>query len=199
MNLLAHLYLSGTDDQIRLGNFFADSVKGRQTDLYSPEIQQGIRLHRNIDTFTDHDNTVRKSVKILRPKYHMYSGVIIDLAYDHFLAANWQQFTDMDMDSFITKSYRLLLKNYNILPGRTRRFLPFMIFNNWLKSYKSLEGLHDSLLGLARRTKFDSGMEYAIKDVKLHYDELNEDFLDFFPRIIEFVKTDPVVRWYDQE
>ncbi|MFW6019824.1 MAG: ACP phosphodiesterase [Bacteroidales bacterium] len=199
MNLLAHLYLSGTDPQIMLGNFIADAVKGRQKHQYSHKVQKGIHLHHTIDSFTDEHPKIRHSTQLLRPKYHMYAGVIIDLTFDHFLANNWSRYTDLNMDTFINYSYELLLKNYLILPKSTQKFLPFMIINNLLKNYKRLEVLHQSLSGLSRRTTFDSGMEFAIEDIKLHYDALQDDFLEFFPELIAFVRENPVVAWYDQE
>lgn len=199
MNLLAHLFLSGTDDQIRLGNFIADAVKGRQAAQYSRRIQQGIQLHHQIDSYTDKHPVVKRSIQLLRPTYHMYAGVIIDLAYDHFLTMNWQRYADFELEPFINESYELLLKNFSILPSRTQRFLPFMIMNNWLKNYSKLTGLHHSLEGLARRTTFKSGMEHAIKDIKKHYTVLDNDFNEFFPQIIEYVRSRPVVEWYDQE
>ncbi|MCF8327303.1 MAG: ACP phosphodiesterase [Bacteroidales bacterium] len=199
MNLLAHLYLSGKDPQVILGNFIADAVKGRQKHQYAPKIQEGIHLHHTIDTFTDEHPKIRHSTQLLRSKYHMYAGVIVDLTFDHFLANNWDRYTEMNMDSFINRSYELLLKNYLILPKRTRKFLPFMIMQNWLKNYIKLEGLHQSLSGLSRRTTFDSGMEFAIEDIKHHYSEMQNDFLDFFPELIAFVRRNPAVLWYDQE
>lgn len=195
MNLLAHLFLSGTDDQIKLGNFIADAVKGSQAKQYSRKIQSGIQLHHNIDNYTDHHPVVSRSVNYLRPKYHMYAGVVIDLAYDHFLSVNWEKYSTLPLDQFIQNSYSLLLENYNILPEQTKNFLPFMIFNNWLKNYKKLNELHHSLEGLAYKTSFDSGMEHAILDIKFHYQQLQDDFNEFFPQIIDFVKRNPNIYW----
>lgn len=198
MNLLAHLFLSGKDQQITLGNFIADAVKGKQANQYSRKIQQGIQLHHAIDSFTDNHSIVKESIKLLRPKYHMYAGVIIDLAYDHFLAQNWKRYSEMNRAVFINNSYELLLKNFLILPERTKAFLPFMIMNDWLKNYAKLTGLHQSLEGLARRTTFKSGMEHAINDIKIHYDIMEQHFNLFFPDIIHYVKQNPYVEWYDQ-
>ncbi|MGM0613052.1 MAG: ACP phosphodiesterase [Bacteroidota bacterium] len=199
MNILAHLYLSGKDPQIILGNFIADAVKGRKKHQYNHKIQKGIHLHHTIDAFTDEHPKIRHSTQLLRSKYHMYAGVIIDLTFDHFLANNWSRYSHINMDTFIDNSYELLLRNYRILPEQTRKFLPFMIMINLLKKYKKLEGLHQSLSGLSRRTTFDSKMEFAIEDIKHHYNEMQADFLDFFPELIAFVRRNPAVIWYDQE
>ena len=50
---LTHLYLSGDDVDIRMGNFTGDFVKGRYQSRYNDGVQKGIFLHRDIDYFTD--------------------------------------------------------------------------------------------------------------------------------------------------
>ena len=52
MNFLAHLYLSQNNTNIMIGNFIAVHIIGNHFKDYSKEIQQGIFLHREIDTFT---------------------------------------------------------------------------------------------------------------------------------------------------
>jgi acyl carrier protein phosphodiesterase len=92
MNFLAHLHLSGNNPNIMLGNFMGDFVKGKSyRQQYEPEIIKGIELHRSIDEFTDSHPVVTESKNRLRPTYRHYSGVIVDVFYDHFLAANWNQ------------------------------------------------------------------------------------------------------------
>ena len=88
MNYLAHIYLSNEEEEITLGNFIADGVKGKKYVQFPLGIQQGILLHRAIDSFTDAHPIVRKSTKRLHKKYGHYSGVIVDILYDHFLAKN---------------------------------------------------------------------------------------------------------------
>ena len=87
MNYLAHLYLSGNDDELKLGNFIGDSVRGSDLSMYPPRVQDGIILHRGIDRYTDSHHVVMKSKLRLRPKYHKYAPVIVDMFYDHFLGA----------------------------------------------------------------------------------------------------------------
>ncbi len=186
MNLLAHLYLSGDNRQLMLGNFMADAVKGRRWQNYPLDIQRGIRLHRAIDEYTDNHPAVRRSTHRLQSTYHKYSPVIIDLAYDHFLADNWTCYSSRPLDHFVYDAYAVLLRNYSVLPARTRRFVPFMILSNWLRNYEKLSGLDRSLKGLARRTPFKSGMEHAITDIKREYTPLLKDFREFFPQVIEF-------------
>ena len=127
MNFLAHLYLSGNNEEVIFGNFIADGVKGNQMNGYSAGIRDGIRLHREIDRYTDNHPVVKQSKSRLSPKYRMFSGVIVDLFYDHFLSKYWQEFSQKELNDFVSKTYQLLIKSYDLLPPRPKRILPFMI------------------------------------------------------------------------
>ena len=63
MNFLAHVYLSGNDPHLALGNLIADRIKGKDYINYPIPIQKGILLHRQIDTFTDNHPNFRKAKK----------------------------------------------------------------------------------------------------------------------------------------
>ncbi|MGB5463037.1 MAG: DUF479 domain-containing protein, partial [Aureibaculum sp.] len=101
MNYLAHIYLSGDDDYIKIGNFIADRVKGKEYLNYQTEIQYGILLHRQIDTFTDQHSIVKKSKLRLHERYSHYDGVIIDILYDHFLAKNWKIYSEIPLNKYV--------------------------------------------------------------------------------------------------
>src|SRR5947208_16353703 len=122
MNFLAHIYLSGNDEEIMIGNFIADFVKGNKKDNYPAKIKKGIELHRMIDDFTDHHETTAKSKDRLRKKYGKYSGVIVDLYYDHFLAANFSEFHSSLLGNFSQQTYDILKKHWNILPEGVHYF-----------------------------------------------------------------------------
>ncbi|GIS88192.1 MAG: hypothetical protein CM1200mP18_09020 [Gammaproteobacteria bacterium] len=51
MNYLAHLYLSGDIEDLVIGNFIGDAVRGDQYKRLKPAVQAGVRLHREIDRF----------------------------------------------------------------------------------------------------------------------------------------------------
>ena len=64
MNFLAHIYLSGDNEMIAIGNFIADGIRGKQYKKFQKDIKTGILLHRQIDTFTDAHPIVRQSTKL---------------------------------------------------------------------------------------------------------------------------------------
>ena len=192
MNFLAHLYLSGDDDDLIIGNFIADMVKGQKINGYSRGIVQGILLHRQIDVFTDNHPVVRQSKDRLRNKYRLFAGVIVDMYYDHFLAKNWSDYSKHSLKEYAGRAYDLLQKHENMLPERARFILPFMIENNWLVNYAIPENMSRYFGGMARRTAFVSGMENAVEDLLKHYQLFEEEFKTFFPELIAFVEKQGV-------
>jgi acyl carrier protein phosphodiesterase len=188
MNFLAHLFLSPANEKIVLGNFFADMVKGKAINTFHPTIKEGILLHRKIDAFTDNHPVFLESANRLKPKYRMYSKVIVDIYYDHFLARLWDDFTQVDLTDFVQNVYRLLALNYLILPKRAKRILPYMITQNWLASYASFRDLERVFWGMSRRSSYNSGMENAVEDLQKDHLLYQHEFQAFFPDIIDFVQ-----------
>lgn len=189
MNFLAHLYLSGEDEEIIIGNFIADHVKGRVFEKFSPGIRSGILLHREIDAFTDAHPLWIQSKNRLAPNYRKYAGVITDMFYDHFLSSNWNDYSPENLDVFTRRMYGIIMKRYLILPAKTQRMLPFMAKDNWLKAYGTFAGLGRALNGMARRTPFESGMGNAITDLKKDYGLYEGEFRNFFPELVKFTNT----------
>lgn len=187
MNFLAHVYLSGNDTQLMIGNFIADFVKGGNlSNRYHGEIVRGIELHRAIDEFTDQHEVVQYSKDRLRPKYRHYSGVIVDMYYDHFLAKNWDEFHHLPLDDFAQQFYALIKANEAMLPLEVQRMMPYMIRGNWFLNYAYKEGIHQALSGMSRRTPFDSKMDEAVFDLSRNYELFENEFMDFFPMLKSF-------------
>jgi acyl carrier protein phosphodiesterase len=186
MNYLAHIYLSGENEQIAIGNFIADGIRGKQYRTYDPQIQIGILLHRAIDSFTDAHPVVRQSTKRLHKNYSHYSGVIVDILYDHFLAKNWNHYSSIPLDIYVENFYDNLEQHFIILPNRIQRLLPHMISENWLLSYAKIEGIQKVLDGMNRRTKFKSEMNKATFELVTFYEAFENEFTEFFKELMNF-------------
>jgi len=189
MNFLAHIYLSGDNDQLKIGNFIADSIKGKNYTHYSKEIQNGIVLHRAIDTFTDTHPIVRKSVSRLFDRYGHYSRIIVDILYDHFLAANWKDYSDIPLKTYTEDFYKLLQHNFEILPKPVQNFLPYMVADNWLYNYRKIEGIEKILFQMNRRIKYRTKMHLAVEELREYYEEFEEEFKRFFKELRAYVKV----------
>ena len=186
MNFLAHIYLSGNNKMVTIGNFIADGIKSDAYKNYPADIQKGILLHREIDTFTDAHPIVRQSTKRLHKNYGHYSGVIVDILYDHFLAKNWNVYSSVKLKDFVENFYEDLEEHFEILPLRIQNLIPYMIADNWLYNYSKIEGIQRVLDGMNRRTKHVSRMNEATTELKKHYTEFQEEFTLFFNELIPF-------------
>jgi acyl carrier protein phosphodiesterase len=193
MNFLAHLYLSGNDPEIMVGNFLGDFVRGRNLlERYKKNIAMGIELHRTIDEFTDTHPVVAQSKDRLRGKYRHYSAVIVDIFYDHFLAKNWHEYTSELLPDFADHAYKVLQQHLEIFPQDAQYMLPYMVNGNWLVNYAKQEGIQRALSGMARRTKFNSRMDESVQEMVLYYEEFYGEFKIFFPQLKKI--TDEFIR-----
>lgn len=183
MNFLAHIYLSGDHELVKIGNFMADGIRGKQFQNYNLDIQKGIILHRFIDTYTDAHPVFRMSTKRLHAQYHHYAGVIVDIFYDHFLAKNWHHYSAEKLEDYVERFYQSLQNNYDLLSERTKGILPLMREQNWLLSYQTVEGIHFILSQMDSRTKNQSKMRFASKELKEYYTFFEEEFSTFFEEI----------------
>lgn len=186
MNFLAHIYLSGNNEMVTIGNFIADGIRGKKYKNFSKDVQIGILLHREIDTFTDAHPTVRQSTKRLHKNYSHYSGVIVDILYDHFLAKNWYTYSETSLGVYVESFYNSLEENFEILPDRIQKMMPFMIAENWLLNYANIEGIQRVLDGMNRRTKNKSKMNKATTELNTYYSEFENEFTLFFDELIQF-------------
>ena len=145
-------------------------------------------MHRHIDTYTDAHKTVRLSTKRLHAKYSHYSGVIVDILYDHFLAKNWANYCETPLDEYVENFYDSLEANYDLLPLRIQKMMPYMLADNWLLSYASIDGITRVLEGVNRRTKNRSSMNEAVVELEVFYAEFEKEFSDFFDELIASAK-----------
>lgn len=161
----------------------ADGIRGKQFENYPEAIQKGILLHRAIDTFTDAHPIFRESTKRLHERYHHYAGVIVDIFYDHFLAKNWKKYSEVNLDEYVAQFYQSLYTHHDLLSERTQNMLPYMEKQNWLLSYQTVEGIHQILTQMDRRTKNSSNMRYASEELQANYSDFEKEFTLFFEEI----------------
>jgi len=181
MNYLAHIFLSGENNDVQIGNFMGDAVKGKKYLDYNNDLQKGILLHRQIDSFTDQHPIVSRSKKRLHSKYGHYKGVLIDIFYDHYLAINWSNYSTDSLESFIAKFYLNLTKRQHLLPAKTRIIAPKLIAYNWLDKYKTIDGISRTLSGMEKRIKHDIPLRLGTEDLIENFNSLEKDFMEFFP------------------
>ncbi len=190
MNYLAHIYLSGDSEEIKLGNFIGDFVKGKRHQEFPEQVAYGILLHRRIDSFTDQHADVKECIKLIRPGYGKYAGIIADVFFDHFLASNWSEYSVHSLHHFAKNAHAIFLSNFFLLPFRVKQFLPFLIQHKRLESYSKRENLFHVLEIMSRRTSLPANSEWAMQILNQEYAQFESLFRSFFPELIEYVESD---------
>ena len=183
MNYLAHIYLSGDNNSVKVGNFMADSVKGSNLSKYPAEIQKGITLHRFIDDFTDHSPLLIDVKHSMQQHFPKYYSLILDVYFDHYLARNWNDYSGTNLKAFVRNMYLQLVLHYRWLPPRARRSLPFLITQNWLESYKEISGIGMIFERMHRYRGLPWDSAPIINYLEQNYCEIEISFRKFFINI----------------
>jgi acyl carrier protein phosphodiesterase len=151
MNYLAHAYLSNNNVDLLVGNFIADHVRGNQFDHLSKGIIEGIKLHRRIDTYTDAHPLFKQSKRAFYDGYEKYSGILVDIYFDHLLAKDFGKHAPIDLSQFSKNVYQVYCEHEKYLPESSSRFLAYVIKNNIYQAYGTKEGIAQVLYHLSHR------------------------------------------------
>lgn len=164
-----------------------DFVRPGEIAAYPPEIRAGIGMHQRVDAFSDSHPVFAASRRRFEPPYRRYAGILVDLAYDHFLAKHWDEHSpDVSLPEFAQRAYVVLHEHHAILPLPLQRMLPYMIEDDWLCSYRDLENIGRALRGISRRFRRETPLPTALGAVQANYDGLESDFRLFFPELVDF-------------
>ena len=188
MNFLAHIYLSGKNEDIQFGNYIGDFVKGKNYKKYNDDIIKGILLHREIDSYTDSHPVVRNSIKRMRPAYGKYAGAAVDILYDHFLAKYWTDYSSAKLEDFVINFHHTVSERLGKLPDKARRFTFPFIKNKRLICYADLNCFEDVLQKMAIYTSMPDKVKDAMQIINKNYNLFYEEFETFFPEIISFTR-----------
>ncbi|WP_027376124.1 acyl carrier protein phosphodiesterase [Kaistella palustris] len=177
MNYLAHSFLTFSDEQI-VGQFLEDFIPNRDRFSYPEKMQQGITLHREIDTFTDSHPELREAKKLFSPLVRLYSGAFVDVAMDYFLA---NSLSEAALAAHTQKVYHVLRKFEEYLPERLGRMLEGMERDNWLYNYREDWGIKYSVQNVLNKAKYLE-KDLPVFDVFLqNKPQLQRHFNKFFP------------------
>ncbi|MGK0187763.1 MAG: acyl carrier protein phosphodiesterase [Verrucomicrobiales bacterium] len=190
MNFLAHFLLAEGSTETLAGNFLGDFIKGPIDDThFSAGIAQGIRTHRAVDAFADRHPVSSVSRKRFTAKYRRISGIIVDIAYDHFLSRHWKRFSNEEITAFIGKSYAAVESHQHLMPASFVSVIPTMRDQNWLNETRTLNGLERIFYRMSHRSPILSGIREARQEVEQNFDGLEADFLNFFPELVTYIAT----------
>jgi len=187
MNYLAHLLLSPDDGLSRLGNIMADFMRDVDQESLPEKVWEGIQLHRSVDGYTDSHEIVRTLRKHFSTEKRRFSGIVLDVVFDHFLIQHWEQYTAISLNTFVDQCYADLWEHRELMPPRMEMVVGWMIKQDWIRSYAELDHVGRALDGLAGRLKLKHNFHGSIEEVHEHYDAIEAGFLEFFPDLLAHV------------
>ncbi|MEM9916127.1 MAG: ACP phosphodiesterase [Planctomycetota bacterium] len=194
MNYLAHLYLADASPASLIGNLLPDLHRGRLPADLDPVVLEGVMRHRRVDAFTDSHPLFERSRARLRPRHGRYSGVLVDVIYDHVLSVHWAEYHPQPLSDFIADAYRQMLAEADLMPPRMRAIMTMMAGEDWLSTYGSVEGIAHTLKRMSARLRERFGREVdlasALTELRAQYDGFAEDFAGFFPDLMVYVGVD---------
>lgn len=188
MNYLAHAWLSFNQPETLVGNMISDFIKGKKRFNFTEGIQKGIMLHRSIDAFTDAHEATKKAKAFFKPAVGLYAGAFVDVAYDHFLACDTNEFNNNDLLNFSLSVYAILDQYQHILPENFARMLFYMKRDNWLFNYSTLYGIEKGFAGLVHRAKYLNNSSLVFTSFKENYEALKHYYAAFFPDVKKFAR-----------
>lgn len=180
MNYLAHAYLAGEADSDRLGGLMGDFVKGPLPCGLPADLAAGVALHRRIDSYADAHPAFQRSRTRVSAARRRYAGVMVDMFYDHLLAAHWEAYSTQALTLYSRGVYDLLDANAALLPERLGQVRIWMRKDDWLCGYRTLEGTGNALDRIARyRLSRPGTLPGAIEELARDYSGFKADFLEF--------------------
>ncbi|MFG3451051.1 MULTISPECIES: ACP phosphodiesterase [Pseudomonadaceae] len=187
MNYLAHLHLGGSQPGALLGSLYGDFVKGPLQGRWPADIEAGIRLHRQIDAFTDSHPLVLQAKQRFPSERRRYAGILVDLFFDHCLAASWTDYADEPLSDFTARVYRVL-REEPALPGELALIAPHMAVQDWLGSYQEFAVMERVVTGMSRRLSRPEGLIGGAAELERLYVPLQQDFQAFYPQLQIFAR-----------
>lgn len=184
MNYLAHLFLSGTDESLIIGNMMTDMIKKSEEEEVSLDVLKGIELHRDIDHLTDSHDIFIRHKRTLYDDFGKYAPVVLDIIYDYYLGLNWTSLTSESFDQFEHRIYTVLIDNIIEFPQRVQPIVVRMVNAKWMQHYTSLMGIQSVFDRLERKVRFPQEFDKVSEIINDRSPEWEVDHLKFFEEII---------------
>ncbi len=158
-----------------------DFIKASKWKLLPKRVAEGVLLHRFIDSTTD-DHEISADLRtMLYPVCGKYASIALDMLYDHMLAVEFENWGPMPLPAYIDQAYRRIQLKQDVMPEACRVMVNYMVSQNWLGNYSSIDGIQETLIRMERRIGRPTGFE-GVKVAFLNdYDRFFEGFHRIFP------------------
>lgn len=188
MNFLAHLVLAEDNAEARFGNLLGDFCHGVDVSALPPVVHAGLLRHRAIDRFTDAASEVRTAKALFSAQRRRFAPVMVDVLFDHFLLRHWQRFEQRAYSPLCQQIYQDLWQQRAKMPPAMAATVTSIVQHDWFASYRSIEDIGLALDRIASRIRFANQFSGSIDEIRFHYSELDQLFLQFYPQLQAFVR-----------
>lgn len=188
MNFLAHAFLAGDAPALIVGGVVGDWIKGPLPGVLPDDLAKGVALHRAIDAFAETHPAFCRSRARMSPERRRYAGVLVDIFYDHLLARDWALLQRETLGSYCAEVYRQIAGRLDEIPESARYALELMAREDWLQSYRDLDGIADVLARMARRARRPNPLEGGEQEFLADASGFGDDFQAWFPDAKRFVE-----------
>jgi acyl carrier protein phosphodiesterase len=185
VNYLAHSFLSNNEPGLLVGNFMADHLHGNHFEALPKEVIDGIKLHRNIDVFTDSHPKFKESKRFFYNGFEKYSGILVDIYFDHLLAKNYPAYSQTPLQDYCNTTYSVYQEHLHLLPESGKNFLDYVIANNIYYSYSQIKGIERVLYHLSHRIGHGVKLHESAGIFSANAQQLEKNFADFFSEAIK--------------
>lgn len=186
MNYIAHIHIGAHTQTSLLGNFLGDFVKGSQLTHLPCELEQGVRLHRSVDVFTDSHPIIVETKKLFPRDIRRMAGVILDIYFDYLLMNTWPQYSNTDFNTVFEEFY-LQLEQFS-LPNNPYfcKLAEHLTTHQWLDKYINVETCSRAFLSIEKRLQnkilfADNALLFLQQNSEL----LESRFHQFYPECLE--------------
>lgn len=174
-------------------NLNGDFVRGRDFSHLPEKLQQGILLHRMIDSYIDSHPKVLELMRKLYDPLPKVAGIAVDLFFDHILAREWNRFHELPLDEFVENFYQTPLENEEFYSSHFKFMISKMKEKNWLYQYQFSYGLMKACNGVSSRISFPNVLHTGYDVFQEYEKEIEQAFFDFMsdaiPHHKEYLQT----------
>ncbi|MDU6411064.1 MAG: ACP phosphodiesterase [Yersiniaceae bacterium] len=186
MNFLAHLHLAHLANSSLPGNLAADFVRGDPAHLYDPQVVEGIRMHRRVDSLTDSLPAVKEARRLFSEEYRRVAPITMDVLWDHFLALHWQKLeADYTLPAFVSYAQGQILPSLPAMPAGFQQLNRVLWPERWLERYAGLPFIENVLARMAARRPRLHQLAGSFVDIERNYPQFETIFFDFYPQMME--------------
>jgi acyl carrier protein phosphodiesterase len=185
VNYLAHFLLAQPRPGWVVGALLGDFHKGPLRGELPEELEQGVFLHRRIDSCSDQLPRLQRYRLGLPATWRRFSGAVLDLLFDQQLARKWSSFHDEPLEHFAITVDEVLAAHPQWLYGASQRFARRLAQHRLLPAYRDDKVIEASVQAVARRSRYGEQVLAAFDGLRCRPEEVTRLFAECFPQIIK--------------